>query len=192
MMCKTTSTTTFINRRLKRFIDGVFEKADINNDGTINSQEAYDLVLFIYIQVNQQAPIPPPTRDEINDIIKSTDMDRNGRIQRDEFKNLVFTILSRASTRLVAYKFLSLLIAPILATLVSPIVFAYTPGKSWMREVSSQWIPEETIDKIFNETLCQTVLTVFLVSTLGNVVIEMASGCFNGSVQKEEKPNKQK
>ena len=57
--------------------------------------EAYDLVLRLYIKVNQRVSIDPPSRTDINNLFQNSRIDLDGisRIQRDEFEKLVAALV---------------------------------------------------------------------------------------------------
>ena len=165
-----------INDPLQKYMNKLFEEADTNQDGSISEDEAYDLVLRLYIKVNQRVSIAPPSRADINNLFQNSriDIDGNSRIQRDEFDRLVAALVSRISTRVAAHRFLTFVAAPTLApTLVH---FFPESGKHFLSQaiMDSQFLMQVLPDAVLHETFWSTALTVCMVSTLGNTVLEAA------------------
>ena len=63
-------------------MNNLFEEADTNQDGSISQDEAYDVVLLLYIKVNQRVSIAPPSRMDIINLFQNSriDLDGNSRI----------------------------------------------------------------------------------------------------------------
>lgn len=99
--------------RFEKFVDKLFESADTNNDGSVSLGETYEMVLQMYVKLNRQAPIPPPSRQKLYKLFRASDVDRNDRISREEFTSLAKTLGRRAMTRLVAHKAVTLIGAPL-------------------------------------------------------------------------------
>jgi hypothetical protein len=168
--------------RMNEFIDQTFDDADTNKNGLISVSEAYALVLHIYLKINRKAPIPPPSRSKVEDLFNNADMDKNGQLKRDEFKRLMLILVSRASTRLLSYKLLTTVLAPLLA---SQIVHFLSGNVGALEGAANQLVSEKYL-KIFmsdsvwleglvNEPLVLTVVTAFLVSKLGDKVLGASS-----------------
>jgi len=173
-----------INDPLQKYMNKLFEEADTNQDGSISEDEAYDLVLRLYIKVNQRVSIAPPSRADINNLFQNSriDLDGNSRIQRDEFDRLVAALVSRISTRVAAHRFLTFVAAPTLApTLVH---FFPESGKDFLSQATmdSQFLMQVLPDAVLHETFWSTALTVCMVSTLGNTVLEAAGDFFDNTL----------
>ena len=48
--------------------------------------ELYELVLKMYINLNRQAPVPPPTRETVKDLYHQADADGSNSIDQKEFR----------------------------------------------------------------------------------------------------------
>ena len=89
----------------------------------------------------------------------------------EEFRRLILTIYSRASTRIIAHKLVSILLAPLLA--VSLVNFL--KGKPYLQEIADAVLPENTPERVVKivttESVWITVFTVLFVQQLGKVVL---------------------
>ena len=156
---------------LDRYSSKLFDDADSNHDGSVSPDEVYELILKFYIKVNQKAPIPPPSRERVMKLFDQSDTDRTGRLQLVEFQRLLRTMYARASSRVLAYKVVSILFAPVLS--ISLINFIQ--GKTYLKELFNALLPEKTPKKITNlltkESLWVTMFTMILVKNLGGLIL---------------------
>lgn len=146
----------------------IFEEADENSDGTISLSECYELVLKMYIKVNRQAAIPPPTRPTVLKIFQESDNNHNRRISRDEFNNLAKILARRVSLSLVAHSMISYLAAPAAAEYI---VRVYS-GKKWLLRMAKSVLPPKIEPLVTTRAFWRTVLVMTFVSTLGNFILE--------------------
>jgi Ca2+-binding EF-hand superfamily protein len=158
----------FDSERINKYIDQSFENSDLNENGALSFDETYDLVLQVYVKINRNAPLDPPSRKKILDLFKKADTDNSGQIQRSEFKQLALVLVSRASTRLASYKILTVVGAPFLALQI----VHFMSEISWLYDIAA-------------DPLVPTVLTTVLVSTLGNKVIEVTGTIFDVAAKRE-------
>lgn len=145
-----------------RIVDSVFEDADTNHDGTISLSEVQTLILEMYVKINRAAPIPPPTREKVNTIFDRADVDQNNKLSKKEFSELAGVLASRATTRLVAHKIVSFVVAPLLAIKTVD----WLSGKEL-----SRLAPNILKDRMTDANVWKTALTVVFVKGLGDVVI---------------------
>jgi len=178
---------SFFNKRLEKILDKVFANADTNADGSITSSETYDLVLKVYIIINRKAPIPPPTREKVHHLFMQADLDHNGHLGKDEFKRLVLVLLSRASTRLIAYQAASIFGGPLLAWEV----VRKLKGNSFLKQAGSKLVPHKYARIVLNEEFWLTTLTVVFVATLGRIFLVVVSFIFDVLALKTDKGVKQ-
>jgi Ca2+-binding EF-hand superfamily protein len=159
-----------IDGRFRRLIGKTFDDGDINKDGKISLNECNDLVLRLYIHINRQAPIPPPSRSTVRRLFQAHDDSGNGRISRDEFTDLARMLGRRALVRLVAHTMVTLVCAPLLAECV----VRELRDKLWLPKVAKFVVPQRLEAKILpivtSQSFCLSALTVSFVSTLGNMV----------------------
>eukprot|EP00978_Attheya_sp_CCMP212_P018296 scaffold49887_cov48-Attheya_sp.AAC.3 len=157
--------------RLEKFVDRLFDGADTNHDGKVSMEESYTLVLKMYIRVNQQAPIPPPTKETVQALFKRADQNRSGSLDRTEFTRLMLVLHSRATVRLILVKFSQVFVAPLLAFHC----VQWMAGSKWLVTHLAPQIPSKYADLLLNRNLWTTVFTVLFVSTLGNIVLSIAN-----------------
>jgi hypothetical protein len=185
---KRSSSLTIVLKKSKfdRFLEKLFDDADTNRDGSIAFAEVYELVLKMYIKINNQAPIPPPSRKKVLQLYLDADTSNDDRLTKDEFKGLAKTLGRRALSRLVAHKLVTLVGAPILAEyLVRTLA-----GKEWLPRMAEGLVPkrfhERLLPAIKSRVFCRTVLIVVLVETLGNIVIFIVNWVLDMSMPDED------
>ena len=100
---------------ITKFVDRLFDETDTNNDGTISFDEAYVGFLLLYIQLNRQAPIPPPSRKTALLLFLQADIDNSNVLNRDQYRLLLQKMVRRAFFRLSSHKLVTWVGAPLLA-----------------------------------------------------------------------------
>ena len=63
----------FIARSFDALVLETFEAIDTNKDGKVDVHEAHVLVLALYLKLNRQAPVEPPTLDLLQKLFKAVD-----------------------------------------------------------------------------------------------------------------------
>ena len=175
------------SNRFDRIVQTIFDDADANKDGRISFDECYELILKLYINLNRQAPIPPPTRDKVQQLFASNDVDHNHQISRHEFQSLSQILVGQAATRLVAHKVVTLLCAPLLAEWV----VRHLQHQSWLPALV-QWLVPDRIEPrvlpvITSKAFGRTVVIIAFVATLGNIIIDMVNRIVDLYTLKENK-----
>ena len=99
-------------------VSGIFDDADTNNDGKVDISEAYILILKLYININRQAPIAPPSRATADLLFRTSDNDDSGKLSKQEFTELASKLFGRAGLRVASYKIITVLVAPLLGALL--------------------------------------------------------------------------
>lgn len=173
-------------RRTYRFIDDLFDRTDLNRDNNVTLEEVYELVLRMYIKLNQQAPIPPPTRDTVSILFHKADRDRSKVLDRDQFRNLMLVLYSRAASRLFVVKLSKVFLAPVLAVQT---VRVFRINAWWADHVAGA-MPER-LDMLLDPKLWTTVLTVLFVITIGGAALSATNLILDGicgvrNTEKEE------
>ena len=75
--------------RFKKFTEGIFRSVDKDGSGKINSEELYQALYKISIDIGAN----PPSREDTKDIVFHLDKDRSGEIELSEFRTLISDIL---------------------------------------------------------------------------------------------------
>lgn len=181
------------SRFLDRYFTKLFESSDINHDMTLSLDECYMLVLQLYIQINQNAPIPPPSRAQVWKLVQLAQDDNSGAttttgkgkfrmrtrtrnadrvsVDRQEFDWLARTLLGRALSRVIAHKLVTLLGAPILAEVLLRRVFCSQVPSSDPNLVAADWwisfangiLPESFHDRWLHVLLSPAFIRTLLV-----------------------------
>ena len=128
--------------------------------------EIYELVLKMYIQLNRQAPVPPPTRETVQVLFHKADMDGSTTLDRSEFRRLMGVIYQRALVRIILAKISKVVLAPLLALQT----VRWASHNAWWRANIVQKVPTR-YGILLDPNLWRTVLTVFFVITLGNAIL---------------------
>jgi hypothetical protein len=157
--------------RFDRFAQKIFDNADTNKDGSVSFSEVYELILQLYVNINRQAPIPPPSRGKVLQLYLDADKSHDNRLSREEFGGIARAVGRRALSRLIAHKLVTLIGAPLLAEYLVR-TFA---AKEWVQRMAEAIVPnrfnERILPVITSKAFGRTVLNVLLVATLGNIVL---------------------
>ena len=172
--------------RFVRVVDKIFDDADSNKDGSVSFSEVYEMVLKLYIVINQQAPIKPPSKARVVQLFLDADTTRNNRLNREEFQALAETFGRRVLSRLVAHKFVTLLGAPLLAEYV---VRTLAP-KTWTGKLANKIVVKRFQKKVLpiitSRSFWRGVLLIMFVASLGNIVLSTVTWVLDMSLPDEE------
>ena len=164
-----------------RFIQKVYDNADTNKDGSIAFNEAYEMVLRLYIEINRQAPINPPSRAKIQRIFSLSDKNQNNRIQREEFTQLAHLLWERALVRIVTCKVVSLVGAPLVATFL----VQKLSKQEWLPELAERIVPEKLFPIVTSPDVARTILIVIFLQTLGKRIMQLVNFLLDCALPKE-------
>jgi len=169
-----TATPLKTSSRWDRYLNSVFQRADQNKDGSISLDEAYELVLLFYIKLNQQAPIPPPSKDKVKSLYDQADWSHNRRLNGEEFNALASRLAARGTTRLAAHKFVTVVVAPIVANYAVNLLSASKHFARVREEYTifvQKYVPKKLTSTLISKEFWKTVLTILAVIQLGNLVL---------------------
>lgn len=171
--------------KFSQYVDKLFDEADTNKDEHVYFAEVYELVLKLYVHINRQAPIPPPSKEQVIILYLEADKTQNNRLTRQEFNDLAHVIGQRAMSRLLANRILTLIGAPLLAEYL----VRSLSGKEWVLKLAKTIIPTKYQDQILptlsSKAFCRTILIILLVETLGDVVLSIVDWVLNKSLPNE-------
>mmetsp|Transcript_22560 Transcript_22560/g.22838 ORF Transcript_22560/g.22838 Transcript_22560/m.22838 type:complete len:146 (-) Transcript_22560:2488-2925(-) len=100
--------------RIDKFVDKLFLETDANKDGSISFDEAYVGCLLLYVHLNRQAPIPPPSREKAFVLFLQADKDKSNVLNREQYGMILRKIVRRAFLRLSTHKVVTWVGAPLL------------------------------------------------------------------------------
>ena len=152
-----------------RQYDKVFKAADTNRDGLVDEQEVYEMVLKVCISMNRQAPIKPPSRAAVMAVYRQSDRRRADKLNKKEFQVVAATIFIGGIGRVVVHKFISLLVAPLLAAEI----VRRLGDLPWFITLGRRLVPSSLHDKVLSKRFMQTALTVAFVASLGTWVLHL-------------------
>lgn len=153
-------------KRIETYIHRLFNEADSNKDGTVSLDEVYTLVLKLYVKLNRNAPVEPPSEQTVLTLFGKADQNKNNRLDNDEFLQLMLVIYGRAAVRVAIHKALRLFVAPLLA-MQSAAYVTNSPVTTFIAD----WVPDRLGGMLRSEKFWTTSLVVFFMSTLGNILM---------------------
>jgi hypothetical protein len=154
-----------------RFIQRMYNDADVDHDGFISFAETYEMVLKLYININRQAPINPPSREKVRRLFVLSDTSRNNRINREEFTQLARVLVQRALVRIITCKVTSLVGAPLLATYLVGVL----GQQEWLPQLAEKVVPGRFLPTVTNPEFGRTILMVIFLATLGKFVMNVVN-----------------
>lgn len=102
------------HHQINQITHRLLEDADVNNVGLISLSEKDEQLLHLYIHINRQAPISPPTREKVQPffLLLEHDLDHDEQLNEVEFINFLKPMSQRAATTLMAHKFVTVIGTP--------------------------------------------------------------------------------
>jgi len=185
---------------LEGMINDIFDAADTNKDGRVDISESYVLILKLYIKVNRQAPVNPPSFQVAEVLFRAADNDGSGRLNKGEFLELATTLLGRAGLRVAAYKVITLLAAPFLGAYLAATAcrsYAAAPGGGggprplWAACVDGllAWLgsvlPASAEAAVLSEGFLRTLLMIAFIATLGKATLAAFDSLLNFFARRE-------
>jgi hypothetical protein len=159
-------------------LERLFEEADENHDGSISFEEVYERVLLFYIKLNQKAPIPPPSKQRVKQLYQDADWSHNRRLDSKEFKALAGTLAARGYFRLLSQKFVTVIVAPVLANhAVNRLADAdkFEGVRDSYANFVAKYVPAKFVDTVLSVEFWKTILTILAVAQLGNLVLDVVN-----------------
>jgi hypothetical protein len=150
--------------------------------------EVYELVLKFYIDINRMAPIPPPSRQRVLSLLRKADKDKSGNLDQQEFERLLSTLYARASSRVLTYRFISNLCAPLCAIRLVDWIRVGQPGlldAVWSTFVPSQ-TPEVVVNALSQEKTWIALLTAVLCKQLAGAAMQLVDRFWWGDNAEEQ------
>eukprot|EP00802_Teleaulax_amphioxeia_P020531 Tamp_20820.p1 GENE.Tamp_20820~~Tamp_20820.p1 ORF type:complete len:156 (+),score=25.88 Tamp_20820:549-1016(+) len=124
----------------------------------------------MYIQINRQAPIEPPSKELVDRMFKAADKDKSGYVSKEEFCELAGPLCARSFSRVAVYKFVNTVGAPVFAVagehLISKLV-----DQTAAKELIKKIIPEGLHAAVINSENVRLILGILFCSTLGSKLI---------------------
>ena len=150
--------------------DNLFERADRDGDGFLSVDEAYEMVLKTYIQVNRWGMhVDPPEKDVMEKLVaRAGSHERPGWLTREEFRWLKPLLELRLGVRVCLFVTVRFLIAPLLAWRI----VGKLEGRG-LADAAQNVLPALAtaggLRPLLSGDFWRAAIMVFLMATLGNL-----------------------
>ena len=115
-----------------------FKEVDHNCSGTVDAEEMYTCVLWIYLTLNEYGlKVCAPDRPTVEAIMNASDVDRSGQLDFEEFKSALDVLMGQTLGRAMTQLVFTLLCPPISGLLIKCVVAL------WVLAVPADIIPEQ-------------------------------------------------
>jgi hypothetical protein len=135
---------------LQRLTEWAFQVCDVDQKGRINKSELYAGVLLVHLHMAKYAGLSvcyPPSREQIYALFDIIDQPPTGRINQDDFTDIVVACCAHLTSRVVIYYSTILLVVPMLVQQV--IGFYYRCTQKLLPAWLGQYLALELILKQF-------------------------------------------
>merc|ERR1712217_756377 len=92
-----TKSLTFTN-----MVDKTFDECDFDQSGTVDATEVYCMVLRLYEKINGVAKVATPPKEQITLLVRKHDHDKNGTLDRQEYRSLARLLCKNVALRVAA------------------------------------------------------------------------------------------
>jgi len=141
-----------------------FKEVDHNNSGTVDAEEMYTCVLWIYLTLNEYGlKVCAPDRQVVEGIMKASDVDRSGALDFEEFKRALDVLMGQTLGRAMTQLVFTLLCPPISGLLIRGVVAL------WLLVVPADIVPEQLRERLHLREVGDLIpesVPVLLLSTL--------------------------
>jgi uncharacterized membrane protein len=99
----------------------------------VDGKELYAAVLLVYLQLAKVVRgLTPPTHTELKALMRKVEMDGQEDLSLEEFTQLTSLLLGNLASRIVAQATLTLLVAPLVASVIlSMLSMIHPPHRIW-------------------------------------------------------------
>ncbi|GLJ12017.1 hypothetical protein SUGI_0182100 [Cryptomeria japonica] len=107
----------FRRRQLRKITDRVFDRFAAENDH-INADQLYITVLLVFNDINKHFPGPhndPPSKEEVEEMMQTTDLNLDGQLDREEFAEFVKKLTSHVAAKISTNLIIAVMAAPVVA-----------------------------------------------------------------------------
>mmetsp|Transcript_7662 Transcript_7662/g.15144 ORF Transcript_7662/g.15144 Transcript_7662/m.15144 type:complete len:239 (+) Transcript_7662:131-847(+) len=186
-----TSDARIYRSSIDRYVDKWFQGTDTNNDGEVSFEEAYVGCLFLYIQLNRSAPIPPPNRETFRRIFsQAAGNKKRDALNMDEYEKMLKKIVGRAVLRLSSHKIVTLVGAPVLAEMILRSIISRKEGyETLLRFIIPSRFQDATISTLTSTGFIRGFWMVILVTTLGDICLNAVTFLLDLSLPKFVDPH---
>ena len=79
-----------MDSKLEEVVNNVFDKYDVNKNGTLDSKEIQKFLNDVYTQAGRK----PSNFSEANDLVKHYDINKDGAIDKKQMKQIIKKIMN--------------------------------------------------------------------------------------------------
>eukprot|EP00930_Biecheleria_cincta_P042676 TRINITY_DN29365_c0_g1_i1.p1 TRINITY_DN29365_c0_g1~~TRINITY_DN29365_c0_g1_i1.p1 ORF type:complete len:200 (-),score=42.46 TRINITY_DN29365_c0_g1_i1:170-769(-) len=101
------------SKRFAKWVRAAFDEVDEDKSGSLDMNEVYTAILFLYVQIASSCPgaLPPP-KEDMKTLFNRFDDDKSGDLNFDEFENFCAIVAAEISGRLIVQAVLTKVVAP--------------------------------------------------------------------------------
>jgi hypothetical protein len=163
----------YLRRKWPKWFHAAAEKAfnevDHNHSGTVDAQEMYTCVLWIYLTLNEYGlKVCAPDRPTVEGIMKASDVDSSGALDFEEFKRALDVLMGQTLGRAITQLLFTLLCPPISGLLIKGVLALWTITK-YVLDVPADIVPEQLRERLHLREVGDLIpesVPVLLLSTL--------------------------
>eukprot|EP00808_Paulinella_micropora_P020637 g47128.t1 len=171
-------------QRFQTYVRQAFEAVDADRDGKVSEEEAYAMVLLLYLKVAAYITIYPttiPSRERVCKVFHLMDEDKSGFIDREEFYALAVVLCEGLAARLGVQLLVTLLISPAAAIYLIDMLCVLLPS------LRLGWLAILRLDLIF-----AILLNMSLMPLLINKLDELSAFWFSSAPASATSPASEK
>lgn len=134
-------TRTAAFRKLSKW---AFAQCDSDGTGELNKTELYAGILLVHVQLAKYAGAAacyPPTRAVIDSLYEASDDDKSGKIDEEEFTQILMVCCAQITSRILVYYSIIILLVPYIADAMVKGLFSIGDHFGWNSDDGKQTYP---------------------------------------------------
>ena len=151
----------------QNMIHSAFQLVDQDNSNDIDEKELYSGLLLIHLKLGTYAgpaACKPISREKCHSVFVKMDVDNSGRLDRDEFENVIMVLFGNVLTRVLLQYVCTLLLVPLIAQyilrgIIGSIYYAYETITTLDEHSAVADNIEVTLETIWSE-VCEYVNSI--------------------------------
>jgi hypothetical protein len=112
------------NSQVKKIVDRTWDRfASTSEHGALGVQDLYCAILLVYNDINKKVPGPfydPPTKEEVEELLRTFDQNQDGFLDRNEFTAFIGEFTKNVTARVSATILIFSFVIPTIVSLARP------------------------------------------------------------------------